>query len=348
METEKPLYSGSKGLVLAVDDDAVGRILLDRNLRDLLPVHSAASGQEALDFLATHNDVALILLDYRMPGMNGLEVVKQVKENPATADIPIIMLTSVDDAKLETEALNSGVSDFLRKPFIPAVMRRRVQNILNYAYLRKNLTAEVKLQTRRAEEERAATERLFEEMILALAQAIDAKDPYTHGHSQRVAEYSAQIAKEMGDSPQAVKLIYYMGLLHDVGKIGIPVEIINKPSKLTDEEYATIKSHTVIGAEVLKPIKERPELAIGAHYHHERYDGKGYPEGLAGEEIPREARIIAVADAYDAMTSRRSYRAGLPTEKVYNEIKRCNGIQFDPQFAEVMLKMMEKDLRGYR
>ena len=134
-----------------------------------------------------------------------------------------------------------------------------------------------------------------------------------------------------------------MGLLHDIGKIGVPNEIINKPSKLTDSEYDIIKTHPVTGYNILSKIESRPNLALGARWHHERYDGKGYPDGKAGEDICLEARIIAVADTYDAMTSNRSYRAAMPQEKVRQEIARCSGSQFDPRFAEIMLEMIDED-----
>ena len=177
-----------------------------------------------------------------------------------------------------------------------------------------------------------------------MVKAIDAKDKYTSGHSLRVAEYSRTIAARAGYSGEQVQRIYYMGLLHDIGKIGIPLEIINKTSRLTDEEYSTIKSHTVIGANILQTIVEFPELAVGARSHHERYDGRGYPDGLAGERIPEMARIIAVADAYDAMTSKRSYRNTLPQEKVRSEIEKGRGLQFDARFAEIMLRMIDEDV----
>ena len=137
-----------------------------------------------------------------------------------------------------------------------------------------------------------------------------------------------------------------MGLLHDVGKIGVPDAIINKNGRLTDDEFMAIKTHPSVGADILKNITDYPELMTGARYHHERYDGKGYPEGLSGEDIPEVARIIAVADTYDAMTSNRSYRSAMPQDKVRAEIERCSGSQFDPRFAAIMLKMMDEDV-GY-
>lgn len=181
------------------------------------------------------------------------------------------------------------------------------------------------------------------QIVTALAAAIDAKDNYTNGHSSRVAEYSKMIAAQCGYSKHDQDEIFMAGLLHDVGKIGVPDEVINKQAKLTDEEYEIIKKHPVIGNGILEGIKERPKLAIGARWHHERYDGKGYPDGLVGDNIPDVARIIAVADAYDAMTSKRSYRDVLPREKVIDEIKTCSGTQFDPVFADAMLKLIEED-----
>ena len=177
----------------------------------------------------------------------------------------------------------------------------------------------------------------------ALAAAIDAKDRYTHGHSRRVAEYSEMIAEIYGKTDSECRDIYLAGLLHDVGKIGIPDGIINKNGRLTEEEFAVIKTHPAIGAEILKKINIAPFISIGAHYHHEHYDGTGYPEGLKGEDIPEIARIIAVADAYDAMTSKRSYRDALPQEVVRSEIEKGRGTQFDPEFAEIMLKLMDRD-----
>ncbi len=192
-------------------------------------------------------------------------------------------------------------------------------------------------------EEQETMRSMMEETSYALAEAIEAKDRYTHGHSFRVAQYSEMIAQLAGKDEKERQNIYLAGLLHDVGKIGIPEGIINKDSKLTDEEYAIIKTHPVIGNQILQKIKKNPDLSIGAHYHHERYDGRGYPEGLKAEEIPEIARIIAVADAYDAMTSKRSYRDPLPQQVVRDEIVKGKGTQFDPRFAEIMLAMIDHD-----
>ena len=192
----------------------------------------------------------------------------------------------------------------------------------------------------------AKIEYLFEEqeefsvqVIEALVATIDAKDKYTNGHSLRVAKYSKMIAQKLGKSHEECKQIYYVGLLHDIGKIGIPDEIINKTSRLSDDEFEIIKTHPDVGYNMLSKLTKIKNVSIGAHYHHERYDGTGYPEGLKGDEIPEIARIIAVADTYDAMTSNRSYRNAMSQEKVRGELKKNKGTQFDPQFADAMLEI---------
>ena len=184
---------------------------------------------------------------------------------------------------------------------------------------------------------------LTTDMIKALVKTIDAKDPYTNGHSVRVAEYSKMIAEQEYSDAQKIQNIHNIALLHDIGKIAIPDEIINKPGKLTDEEYSLIKAHTITGAQILSEISSYPDLINGAKYHHERYDGRGYPCGLKGEEIPEIAAIIGVADAYDAMTSNRSYRKMLPQDVVRNEISKGLGTQFHPKWGKIMLQLIDQD-----
>lgn len=180
-------------------------------------------------------------------------------------------------------------------------------------------------------------------IIRALVRTIDAKDHYTNGHSMRVAEYSKEIAKRMKKSEKEQELIYYAGLLHDVGKIRVPGSIINKPGKLTDEEYEQIKVHPITSYHILKDIYDDMSIAIGAKFHHERFDGEGYPNGLKGDDIPEIARIIGVADTYDAMTSNRSYRKALPQHVVRSEIEKGKAIQFDPEIADIMLQLIDED-----
>ncbi len=192
-------------------------------------------------------------------------------------------------------------------------------------------------------EEAYKLEEISFQVVTALAGTVDAKDSYTNGHSQRVADYSRELAKRLGQSEKFIKDIYFMAMLHDIGKIGIPDEIINKKGKLNDEEYAVIKQHPAIGSQVLKKITAMPDLYHGARWHHERYDGKGYPDGKAGEDIPFEARIITVADAYDAMSSKRSYRDAMPQAAIRAEIVRVRGTQLDPKIADIMLGMIDED-----
>ncbi len=187
-------------------------------------------------------------------------------------------------------------------------------------------------------------EKLTYQAMMTLAQTIDAKDAYTKGHSTRVAEYSRMIAAKAGKDEDYQTAIYFMGLLHDIGKIGIKDEIINKPGKLTDEEFAVIKSHPSIGYDILKNMTEIENIEYGARWHHERYDGSGYPDGIKGEEIPEYARIIAIADAYDAMASNRSYRSAMPQDVIREEIIKGKGRQFDPDLADIMLLLIYEDV----
>lgn len=199
------------------------------------------------------------------------------------------------------------------------------------------------LHMKNAEESRRHLEKMNLTVMRTLARAIDAKDRYTNGHSQRVAKYSLELAKRMGKDEREQQDIYFAALLHDVGKIHVPDTIINKPSRLTDEEFAYIKLHPVAGYYILKDIRTNELIAPGAKWHHERYDGKGYPNGLSGENIPEVARIIGVADAYDAMSSTRSYRSVMPQDVVRREIEKGKGSQFDPQIADHMLAMIDAD-----
>ena len=195
----------------------------------------------------------------------------------------------------------------------------------------------------RMEREQKRLQDLFEQTATALVNAIDAKDIYTRGHSLRVANYSKKLAEMSHKSEEECQEIYYAALLHDVGKIGIPIAILSKNGKLTHEEYKRIQDHPVLGEQILASIKEFPYLSKGAGGHHERYDGKGYPNGLKGEEIPELARIISVADAYDAMTSKRSYRDPIPQQKVREELVKGTGTQFDPKYARLMIHLIDVD-----
>ena len=328
--------------VLAVDDDEMSLMVLEKILGDeyeLVKVHSGAEGMQILKA----QTFDLVLLDYLMPDLDGMTMLRQLRARLETSEVPIIMLTGDMTAEREAEGFRAGVTDFLHKPFIPDVLRLRVQRILRYEYLQSQLEQEVARQTALANARLQTSQRIFNQVVLALAQTVDVKDHYTHGHSERVAQYAQEISRRLGDDASTQARIHSIAMLHDIGKIGIPAHIINKPTRLTDEEYALIQSHTTLGAEILQTVREFPELAVGARSHHERWDGHGYPDGLAGEAIARMARSIAVADAYDAMTSRRSYRDPLPQAVVHAEIAKGRGTQFDPLFADIMLQMIEED-----
>lgn len=193
-------------------------------------------------------------------------------------------------------------------------------------------------------DEKEKVEQISKELAQSLSDTIEAKDAYTNGHSKRVAIYSQMLAERLGLSENDQDEIYLTALLHDIGKIGIPISVINKPGRLTDEEYELIQQHPVIGCKILSSISSLPSASVGARWHHERYDGKGYPDQLAGTDIPLFARIIGVADSYDAMTSKRSYRDVMPQEKVRAEVERCLGSQFDPQIGALMLELIDEDV----
>ena len=211
----------------------------------------------------------------------------------------------------------------------------------DYVELVRTLTELHESQSREAAAQAKA--RLSQEVMMALSKAVDAKDRYTNGHSEGVAKYAREISRRMGKSEEEQEEIYSMGLLHDVGKIGVREDILNKKGCLTYDEFTIIKSHTTMGWDILKTITEIPGLSTGARWHHERYDGSGYPDGLAGKEIPQEARIICLADCYDAMTSKRSYSHPRPQDAVRAEILRCKGTQFDPEIADIMVQMIDDD-----
>lgn len=324
--------------VIVVDDDMTnlkmaGHILSKSGYR----VSAVKSGQAMLDYIKENGSPDLILLDINMPGMDGFETLERLRKmENGVNETPVIFLTASENGESETKGLSLGAMDFVKKPFIPEVLALRVRHIIDLNHLQKDLALEVEKKTKENDD-------LFLHIVEALADAIDAKDTYTNGHSGRVATYAREIAHRYGYSPKREKNIYMMGLLHDIGKIGVPDAIINKPARLTDAEYSIIKEHALMGAKILKNIVEMPLLVTGARFHHERYDGSGYPDHLKEVAIPEEARIIAVADAYDAMSSRRSYRGIMPQEKVREEIVKGKGTQFDPVFADIMIQMMDED-----
>ena len=202
----------------------------------------------------------------------------------------------------------------------------------------------IQMRTKQALRKQLEYKNITVESIQAIARTIDAKDEYTNGHSTRVGYYSRVIAEHLGMKKDELDNMYYIALLHDIGKIAIPDKILNKPGRLTDEEFKVMKSHTTRGAKILKGISTIPHIIEGAKSHHEKYDGTGYPEGLKGEEIPYVARIICCADCFDAMASKRVYKEPFSMETIISEFKRCSGTQFDPKIAEVVVSLMENGI----
>ena len=335
VEDEKVIIPDKNPRILVIDDDEVICETAERILGDGFEVVCCNDGRDAVS-VAGKEEPDLILLDINLVGKNGFEVLESLKEDAAAKDIPVMFITADEDREKEALALKNGALDFIRKPFIPEVLVQRSRRMIALDRLQRDLRREVRSQTKRVD-------RVTKEMMVALSHTVDAKDHYTNGHSERVATYAAEIARRLDKTPEEQKKIYEIGLLHDIGKIGIPEEIINKTERLTDEEFATIKEHTVIGCEILRGIKDMPELSRGARSHHERYDGSGYPDRLSGDAIPEVARIICVADCYDAMTSTRTYSDPKPQDVVRAEIQRCSGKQFDPAIADIMLAMIDDD-----
>ena len=340
VQTSEPVTSDRqanvvRSTVLVVDDDELIRRTAEKILKPHYTVICTDNGKAAAE-TAERERPDLVLLDINLGGMDGFEVLRLLKSSDTARDIPVMFITGDTGEETEVRGFREGASDYVRKPFVPEVLLQRTKRVIDLYHYQSGLISEVGRQTARAD-------RLSLEMMIALSKTVDAKDHYTNGHSGRVAEYSAEIARRMGKSEAEQEKIYEMGLMHDIGKIGVSEEIINKASRLTDEEFAQIKKHTVIGSDILSAITEMPDLAVGARSHHERYNGTGYPDGLSGKDIPEAARIICVADCYDAMTSTRTYSSPKTQEAVRAEIERCSGTQFDPDIAAVMIRMIDDD-----
>ncbi len=337
-------YETHNDIILVVDDDRMNLLMAKRMLQNKYKVVCVSSGYEALRFLReTVPD--LILLDLHMPEMNGLEIFDQIKNMEALREVPVMFLTADCERETELSIFMAGATDYVQKPFIAEVVIQRIARILELRHYQKSLQKEVDRKTEKLKQSNKKIKNLMSQIISTLANAIEVKDQYTRGHSVRVAQYSREIARRMGKNEEAADSIYYIALLHDIGKIGISDDIINKSGRLTDEEYNVIKQHPVLGADILKDITELPDAAVGARWHHEKFDGTGYPDGLRGNEIPEAARIIGVADAYDAMSSKRSYRDALPQQTIREEIIKGTGTQFDPAIAGIMLAMMDEDTK---
>jgi putative two-component system response regulator len=324
-------------VILIVDDEPIVRRVLSEKVEVAGYRWEQASTAEAALTKIKSTPVQLAILDIKMPGKSGLELLSEIKA--AYPDIAVIMATAVIDINTAVECLKQGAYDYITKPFnldevvlsIERALERRRLEQENRDY-QLHLEQKVNQQARKI---RSA----FLNAITSLVYALEAKDNYTSGHSQRVADISVAIAAELGMTKPEIEKIRLAGLIHDIGKIGVREAVLNKPGKINYEEYQHILSHSDIGEHILTPIVEDEVILKAVRHHHERYDGTGYPDGLSGEEIPLAARILAVADSYDAIISGRPYRQPESIPAACVEIKRHKGTQFDPGVVEAFLRV---------
>ncbi len=333
-----------KKVILVVDDDRTNLVMAERLLSNEYSIVSVTSGEQALKFL-TKRKPDLILLDINMPEMDGFEVMRNIKGNEEWEKIPVIFLTADRDA--ETECLAMGAVDFVGKPFEPEIMRNRIRRTLEIEEYRKDLEGVVRRQT-------ARIEKIQREIIISLANMIESRDGSTGQHVKRTSRYVEMIIEQLnkrelfaGRIDEA--FIYNLvkaAPMHDIGKIKIPDQVLQKPGKLTEEEFEIMKQHSPEGGKIIHMIMEKIEekdyieVAYNvATFHHEKWNGRGYPDGLAGEAIPLEARIMAVADVFDALVSKRCYKDAMSLDKAFDIIEESKGEHFDPQIAQLFLDL---------
>jgi response regulator RpfG family c-di-GMP phosphodiesterase len=334
--------------VLVVDDEESIRLALAKFLRARgYEVTAVADGEQALAAVRTGDKYTLMLCDVRMPGLSGVELVPLVLD--IDPDLAVMMLTAVNDASTATDALAAGAMDYLMKPVELKDLERAIERILHRRALvveqrnvERLIREEVSVRTDEVMAERRAVQEMSVAVIDALINAQEAKDIFLRGHSQRVAEAAASIASAMGLDDELVEDIRLAGRVHDVGKIGVRETVLNKPGKLTPEEFDHVKDSVRLSVEILSPLKHLNRILPYIQDHQEHWDGSGYPRGLAGPEIAIGGRILHVADAYDAMTSRRAFREPMSPQNAIEILSEHAGIQFDPEvfqaFKSVVLR----------
>ncbi|MBP7868227.1 MAG: response regulator [Acidobacteria bacterium] len=332
-------------MVLIVEDEpSVREILSWRLTEEGYNCVTVSNGVVALESIQSGACYDLMITDIRMPGMSGLELLKEVRRSQP--DMAVIMITAVNDINIAVETLKLGASDYITKPFnldevcisCERALEKRNLVLKNREY-RQSLEEKLKARAREIEN-------LYIDAIKSLVSALEAKDKYTEGHSRRVTRYALEIAKRMDMPSDKIQKIYLAGLLHDIGKIGVKESILTKPDMLTSDEYSHIYLHSTLSAKILYPIFRDSEIVGYVKHHHERWDGTGRPDGLRGEQIPIGARVLAVADSFDAMTSDRPYRTARPVSVAVNEIRRCAGTQFDNEVVSAFLVFVHESFNG--
>ena len=322
-----------KPKILAADNTKVALRYMETILGDIYDVTLVQTGMSVLDCLKSEIP-DLILMNANMFGMDGYEVLRRIKEDKETKEIPVILMMNVKDIQSELRGLEEGAIDFISLPFEPQVLKARIAHIVELSVLRKQ-------QAHLIAKQKEQIDRLFLQSMVTIAHTVDAKDRYARRHSLRVALYCRGIAAKLGYSDKEKEALYYIALLHDIGKVSTPDTILNKASGLTKEEYENVKKHAEIGAQIVQNTRFVPGLEEGVRYHHEWYDGNGYV-GICGDEIPEVSRIIAVADAYEAMTADRAYRKHFSKEYAIQELIRGRGTQFDPEIVDAFLELLEE------
>ena len=324
-------------MILIVDDEYIGRETLQSVLEgEGYELEMAENGFQAIE-KAKKLLPDVILLDVMMPGMTGFEVCQRIRSDPQIAEIPIIILTALDDRESLLNALKAGADDFISKPFDRFELRARLLGITRLNRYQKLIQERAKLR-----EANAQLLNAYEATIEGLSHALDLRDRETEGHSRRVTELTVQLAKAMGISEGEITHYRRGALLHDMGKIGVPDSILHKPDTLTDEEWVIMRKHPRLAYDMLYPIEYlRPALDI-PFSHHEKWDGSGYPRGLKGEGIPMSARLFAIADVWDALTSDRPYRAAWSEEEALTYIREQADKHFDPKVVELFFNVIGK------
>lgn len=324
-----------KATVLIVDDTPLNISILVGLLKPFYKTVVAKDGEQALNRVFSGAVPDLILLDIMMPGIDGYEVCRQLKADPRTKDVPVVFISAMSDAVDEEKGLLLGAVDYITKPISPPIVLARVKTHLALSQQHRALSDEVKARTQELEQSR-------KELIRRLGLAAEYKDNETGLHVQRMAEYARLVALELGFNERDAETLAAAAPMHDIGKLGIPDDILCKPGKLTPEEYKIIQGHPEIGARILgAPDSELLFIAQQvALYHHEKWDGSGYPHGLKGTEIPLVARIAAAADVFDALVSVRPYKKPWPLERVLSLFEEEKGRHFDPQVIDAFLNVL--------